>query len=347
MAKTTGPDAASTAAAMIEDARKGIFKSVYLLMGEEPYYIDKVADAILDCAIPEEARDFNQLVCYGADVTADDIITSARRYPMFAERQLVMVKEAQMMKDYEALSVYCEHPLESTILVICLRGAKADKRKALYKTVQKSGGLLESAPVPDYKMVSWINAYYRSLGLDIVPDAAALLAEFAGTDLGKIALETEKMLKNLPEGTARVTVENIEDNIGISRQMSMFELTKALSLRDAAASMRIADNVASVKNFSLVPVVSVLYAHFYKLLRNALISQSQPGLPSVQRAALLGVAPFFMKDYDAALSLWPVRSCMQVISLLKDYDYQAKGGDGGDIGQAELCREMVLKILTR
>lgn len=343
MAKSTVQDAASTAVQMLEDVRKGIFKPVYLLMGEEPYYIDKVADAILRSAIPEADRDFNQTVCYGADVNADEVQTAAMRYPMFAERQLVMVKEAQMMKDYEALSAYCEHPLDSTILVICLRGAKADKRKGLYKAAQKTGAVLESAPVPDYKMPAWIVAYYSNCGLQIDQDAAALLAEFAGTDLGKVALETEKMLKNLPEGTSRISVEDIEKNIGLSRQMSVFELTKALSARKGKEALQIASNMATVKNFSLIPQIAMLYTHYYRILR---YSVARSGLAPAQRAPFLGVSPFFVKEYDTAVNLWSTVQCMSVISLLKEYDYQAKGGDGGDTDQAGLCLELISKILT-
>lgn len=344
MAKTAAQDTASLAAQIIEDVRKGIFKSVYLLMGEEPYYIDRVADAILQYAIPEEERDFNQTVCYGADVAADDVTTAAKRYPMFAERQLVMVKEAQMMKDYESLASYCERPLESTILVLCLRGAKADKRRGLYKAALKAGVVLESAPVPDYKMTAWIAAHYASLGLTIAPEAAALLAEYAGTDLGKVALETEKMRKNLPEGTMQIRVEDIEENIGLSRQMSVFELTKALSARKGREALQIAAHMATVKNFSLIPQIAMLYTHFYRILRYGVARHS---LAPAERGPFLGVAPYFVKDYDAAVGLWSKVQCMNVIALLKEYDYLAKGGDGGDLDQAGLCVELISKILTQ
>lgn len=328
---------------MLEDVRKGIFKPVYLLMGEEPYYIDLVADAILRNAIPEADRDFNQYICYGADVNADEVRSAAMRYPMFAERQLVMVKEAQMMKDYEGLADYCDRPLESTILVICLRGAKADKRKALYKAVQKAGIVLESTPVPDYKMPAWIVAYYASRGLQISPDAAALLAEDAGSDLGKVALETEKMLKNLPEDTSRITLEDIEENIGLSRQMSVFELTKALSARKGKEALQIASNMAMVKNFSMIPQIAMLYTHFYRILR---YSVARNELSPAERGAFLGISPFFVKEYDTAVNLWSAPQCMSVIALLKEYDYLAKGGDGGDLDQAGLYLELISKILT-
>lgn len=173
---------------IVEDARKGVFKPVYLLMGEEPYYVDMVCDAIVEHCLDESEKDFNQTVCYGADVSADAVITAARRYPMFSERQLVVVKEAQMMKGLEDLALYCQKPLESTVLVIAMHGAGADKRKSFYKTVSKMGVVVDSPLLRDYEMPRWISMYYKSRGLGISPDAAALLAEYAGTDLNKISM---------------------------------------------------------------------------------------------------------------------------------------------------------------
>ena len=153
---------------IVEDARKGVFKPVYLLMGEEPYYVDMVCDAIVEHCLDESEKDFNQTVCYGADVSADAVITAARRYPMFSERQLVVVKEAQMMKGLEDLALYCQKPLESTVLVIAMHGAGADKRKSFYKTVSKMGVVVDSPLLRDYEMPRWISMYYKSRGLGIL-----------------------------------------------------------------------------------------------------------------------------------------------------------------------------------
>ena len=173
---------------IVQDASSGIFSPVYLLMGDEPYYVDMVCDAVLEYCLDESEKDFHQTVCYGADVDADAVVTAARRYPMFAERQLVVVKEAQMMKSLEELAVYCQNPLEATVLVISMHGASADKRKSLYKTVSKMGVVVESQALKDYEMPKWISMFYKTKGLNISPDAAALLAEHAGTDLNKIAI---------------------------------------------------------------------------------------------------------------------------------------------------------------
>ena len=251
---------------IVNDARNGVFKPVYLLMGDEPYYVDMVCDAIMEYCLDESERDFNQTVCYGADVDADTVITAARRYPMFSERQLVVVKEAQMMRSLEELAVYCQKPLESTVLVIAMHGAGADKRKSLYKTVSKMGVVVDSQALRDYEMPKWISMFYQTKGLRIAPDAAALLGEYAGTDLNKISIETEKMLKNLPEGTVEVSSSDIERNVGISRQFSIFELTRELSMKNPAKALRIAAYIGSSAKFAMPMAVSALYTHFYRIL---------------------------------------------------------------------------------
>ena len=330
----------------MSDARKGVFKPVYLLMGDEPYYVDMVCDAILEHCLDESERDFNQTVCYGADVDADAVITAARRYPMFADRQLVVVKEAQMMKSLDDMAIYCQNPLESTVLVIAMHGASADKRKSLYKTVSKMGVVVDSQAVKDYEMPKWISLFYQTKGLRIAPDAAALLAEHAGTDLNKIAIETEKMLKNLPEGTVEVSVTDIEKNVGISRQFSIFELTKELSLKNAPKALRIASYIGSSAKFAMPMAVSALYTHFYRILKYGALLMKNQHPANDQKAKVLGVNPYFFSEYDAAARNYPLKKCMAVIALLKEYDYKGKGGDVGEATAAELIVELTAKILN-
>ena len=331
---------------IVRDARSGVFKPVYLLMGDEPYYVDMVCEAIIEHCLDDSERDFNQTVCYGADVNADSVITAARRYPMFAERQLVVVKEAQMMKTLEELAVYCQKPLESTVLVIAMHGAAADKRKSLYKTVSKMGAVVDSQALRDYEMPKWISMFYQAKGLRIAPDAAALLAEHAGTDLNKIAIETEKMLKNLPEGTVEVSAEDIEKNVGISRQFSIFELTKELSMRNSARALRIAAYIGSSAKFAMPMAVSALFTHFYKILKYGALLMKTPRPGNDVKAKVLGVNPYFFSEYDTAVRNYPVKKCMAVIALLKEYDYKGKGGDVGEATPAELMVELVAKILN-
>lgn len=251
---------------MIDKIKAGEFSPIYLLMGDEPYYPDRVCDAVIENALDEFSRDFNETICYGADVSADTVITAARRFPMMADRQLVVVKDAQAMSDLEGLSVYCEAPLDSTILVILMRGASADKRKALYKQCVKNGVVLESNALRDYEMPGWISNYYTSRGLEISPEAAALLAEYAGTDMSKIAVETDKLLKSLPDGAKRVEPADIERNVGISREYSIFELTKELSFRNAPKAITIATRLGESPRFAMPMAVSAIFTHFSRIL---------------------------------------------------------------------------------
>ncbi len=334
---------------IIEDVRRGVFSPIYLLMGEEPYYVDLVCDEIIAHALDESERDFNQTICYGTDTDVETVITTARRYPMFAQRQLVVVRQAQDLKNFEDLAYYVASPLESTVLVLCVNTATknpVDKRKSFYKSVSKLGVVLESNAVRDYEIARWIDSFYSSKGLQIDPDAAALLGESAGTELSKIALETEKLLKNLPEGTKRVTVSDIEKNVGVSRQFSLFELTRELSYRNGAKALKVAAYIGASPKFALPMAVSVLFNHFYRILKyDALLRTTQ--YPSTdKKAAVLGVNPYFFKEYDAAVQNYPQTKCMKVIAFLRDFDFKGKGGNVGEATPAELLVELVAKILT-
>ena len=329
---------------ILEDVRSGIFKCVYLLMGEEPYYPDLVCNAIIDNCLQDWEKDFNETICYGADVDAETVVTAARRFPMMAERQLVVVKEAQQMKSLEELAVYCQQPLDSTVLVLLLHGASADKRRALYKSVLKTGVVLESNALRDYELPQWIQAYYEGRGLRIHPEAAQLLSESAGTDLGKIAVETEKLLKNLPEGVQEISVADVERNVGVSRQYSIFELTKCLSYRESAKALRIAAHIGQTPRFALPMAVAPLHTHFSRILKyHALCAAGRPSPGDA--AKVLGVNPYFLKEYDAALRNYPLPRTMQCISLLAEYDYKGKGGDAGEASPGELLVELITKIL--
>ena len=331
---------------LIEEVKSGVFKPVYLLMGEEPYYPDLLCQAIIDNCLQDWEKDFNELVCYGADVDADAVITAARRFPMMAERQLVVVKEAQAMKSLEDLALYCQKPLDSTVLVILMHGASADKRKSLYKTVLKQGVIVESLPLRDYETEKWVMTYYSERGLQIDPEGARLLVESTGTDLGRIAVETEKLLKNLPEGVKAITPEDIEKNVGISRQFSIFELTKALSFRDAARAVKVARNVGETPKFAMPMAVSMLYTHFNRILRYHALLQAGQGGDSAAKAKVLGVNPYFFKEYDAAVKKYSLKQAMRVISLLNDYDFKGKGGEVGEATPADLLVELTTKILN-
>ncbi|MBR0532342.1 MAG: DNA polymerase III subunit delta [Bacteroidales bacterium] len=281
---------------LIDKIKAGEFSPIYLLMGDEPYYLDMLSDALIENALDEFSRDFNETICYGADVDAETVITAARRFPMMAERQLVVVKDAQAMRDLEKLSVYCESPLDSTILVLLLRGASADKRKSLYKQCLKNGVVVESNALRDYEMPGWISQYYSSKGVDIAPDAAALLAEFAGTDMSKIVVETDKLLKNLPEGVSRVSSADIERNVGISREYSVFELTKELSFRNGTKAIAIAMRLGESPRFAMPMAVSAIYTHFSRILKYAALKEKSRYPDKTEIAAALQGGESFLLE---------------------------------------------------
>ena len=338
---------ADKAGKIIQDARNGVFAPVYLLMGTEPYYPDLVCGEIIKYALSDAERDFNQSVYYGLDTDADTVASDARSYPMMAERRLVVLKEAQNMKTLEALSVYAAEPMESTVLVILMPGASSDKRKALYKNVQKNGIVLESESLRDYEMPGWIASFYKSKGLNIDPDAAALLAEYSGTELDKIVIETEKLQKNLPEGTVNVTAADIEKNVGISRQFSIFELTKELSCMNVQKALKIAAYIGSGPKFAMPMATAPLFTHFYRILKYEAALMKNPRMQNGEKAKLLGVNPYFLKEYDTAVQNFPVQRCMKVISLLEEYDFKGKGGGSGEASQEELLMELVSKIVGK
>ena len=334
-------------AQLLDQIRSRAFVPVYLLMGDEPFYTDRLCDAIVENALDEEERDFNETICYGSDVDADTVIPAARRFPMMAERQLVVVKEAQAMRDLEKVAVYLEQPLDSTILVLLLRGASADKRKSLYKLASKTGVVFESKALRDYEMPAWISAYFSGRGMRIAPDAAALLAEYAGTDMSKIVLEADKLARNLPEGGGEVRSADIEAQVGISRTVSIFELTRELSLKNGPKALNLAARIGAAPRFAMPMAVSALYTHFNRILRYAALKERNryPDKSAVA-AVLQGVNPYFWKEYDAAVANYPIRRLIGIISLLCEYDYKGKGGDAGETLPGDLLVELVAKILS-
>ena len=246
MAKTT-TDTVQEYKALREEILGGDIKPFYLLFGKEHYYIDELCKLLMDKVVPPEERDFGQIVYFGADVTANQVVSTARQFPMMVARQLVVVKEAQMMKKVEDIGVYFEGIMPTTVLVVCYKtnndptksGKSIDKRSTFYKQAKKFGVAFESNPIPDYRIARWIDSYVGEQGMKIAPDAAALLAESAGTDLQKLALTIDKLRKLLPEERAHITITDIEENVGMSRDYSAFELTKALSMKDTLKAFRI------------------------------------------------------------------------------------------------------------
>jgi len=342
----TKVDVASQAAAIIQEVRSGVFKPVYLLMGDEPYYPELICEEIVKNCVDESLADFNQTILYGADVNGQTVADEARRFPMMGDRVLVVVKDAQSLKGLDELAQYLTAPLDSTVLVLLFRKASADKRKAFYKAAQKVGVMLESPAVRDYELPGWISRYYASRGLQIAPDAAALMAESVGAELGTIVVETDKLVKNLPEGCVKVTVQDVEKNIGVSRQFSIFELTKEISFRNGPKALKIATHLGDSAKFAMPMAVSALYTHFSRILRYGALMARGPVDPDDKAKALAGVNPYFYKEYDTAVRNYPLPKAMSIMSLLCEYDYLGKGGDGGAATPGELLVELTAKILN-
>lgn len=346
MARQKTESAAAVCEGIVRNAKSGVFAPVYLLMGDEPFYPDLACEAVIANALEDSERDFNQRIFYGMDSRATEVISEAVSYPVLAERRLVVLKEAQNMDGLEDLARYCEEPAASTVLVILMHGASADKRRSLYKAVSKNGVVLESPLLRDYELEPWIRSYYKSRGLSITPDAAALLLEYSGTDLSRIATETDKLMKNLPEGETSVTAADVAANVGVSRQYSIFELTKALSSRDGQKALKIAAYLGGQPKFAMPMATAMLFTHFYRVLKYAALLSTNSRPDAGARARVLGVSPYFFPEYDEAVRKYPLPTVMAIMSVLEEYDYMGKGGDGASIPDGELLLELVTKIVN-
>ncbi len=270
------------------------------------------------------------------------VITAAKRYPMMAPYQVLLLKEAQHIRDIEKLALYAENPLETTILVVCYRGKKIDGRKALGKMLKKSYVLFEAKRLYDNQVPSWINARLREKGYGIDAKAAAILVEFLGTDLSKIDNELTKLQLVLPKGT-KITPTHIEENIGISKDFNNFELQNALGKRDVAKALQIVKYFESrPKDNPFIVTITVLYGFFSKvlLLHYLAKSMNEQGL-----AAKLGVHSFFLKDYRVAAGNYSIKQCVEAITLLREYDMKSKGVGNLSTSEGQLLHEFLFKIL--
>lgn len=323
--------------------KKGDIKPIYFLMGEEPYYIDKISDHIEKNLLQEEEKGFNQMTLYGRDVSIEDIIGNAKRFPMMAERQVVIVKEAQeLSRNIEKLADYAENPQPSTVLVMCYKYKKIDKRKKLYKAVAKSGVIFESKPLYENKVGEWIRQELHSRNYQIAPKATQMLVEFLGTDLGKIDNELQKLQLICPEGTT-ITPEIIEENIGISKDFNNFELRKAIGEKDSLKAHRIINYFSqNPKDNPMVLTVSLLFSFFSQLLQyHGLKDQSKGNV-----AKVLKVNPFFVNDYAIAARNYPMKKVSQVISHLRDADVKSKGVGAANVPQGDLLKELLVKVMS-
>lgn len=327
---------------IISDLKNRIFKPVYFLAGEEPYYIDLITGYIEEKVLPEAEKAFNQMVIYGDDTNIPAIIDTARRFPMMASHQVIIIKEAQSLKKLEDLVIYLEKPLLSTILVFSYKYKTLDKRTKLFKTLESRGVYFESPRIRDYLIPGWIERYLMTKGIRIDPSAGAMLTEYLGTDLHKIVNELDKLMITLPEGKPVITNSLIEKNIGISKDYNNFELQKAIGEKNILKANMIVHYFAdNPKDNPIMLTIASLFGYFSKLLTyHYLTDKSKNNV-----AAELKVNPFFVKDYDFSATKYNVSRTVQIISLLRTYDMRSKGyGDPGT-EPGDLLKELVYKIL--
>jgi len=326
---------------IVNDIRKGILKPIYFLYGEEPYYIDKISDYIASKVLTEEEKGFNQMVLYGKDVTIDDIVGNAKRYPMMAERQVVIVKEAQhLSRTIESLVSYAKNPQVTTVLVICYKYKKLDKRKPLYKAIKKDGVVFESPVLRDYKMPAWIQHAGKNAGFSIPQKSAMLLADHLGTDLGRIVSELNKLKLMLPQGI-EITPSHIEEHIGISKDYNNFELKKAIGERNVLKATKIVTYFAqNPKDNPFVLTITLLNMFFTQLLQYHGLKDHTPK----NVASTLKINPYFVAEIQTAARNFPMRKVSQVISHLREMDLKGKGVGSSNMNQADLLKELLVKI---
>lgn len=326
---------------ILNDIKNRKFKPIYFLMGEEPYYIDVVADFLENHVLTEDEKGFNLTILYGRDVKIADIIANARRYPMMAEYQVVIVREAQdLHKSIESLIDYVNNMQPTTILVMCYKYKKLDGRKALSKAVKKAGVLFESKPLYESKIPDWIVSQLKKENYSITMKGAVMLEEFLGNDLGKINNELQKLQLILPKGS-KITPELIEENIGISKDFNNFELQKALGIKDYEKAFRILNYYAqNPKANPILRILPVLYFYFSKLL----IYHSLSDKSNQAVANALKVNPYFVNDYALAAKSYTMKEVSQIISTLRELDMKAKGVGGNSLTPADLFKEILIKI---
>ena len=327
---------------IIDDLKKKNYSPVYFLEGEEPYYLDQISHYILENVLTEEEKGFNQSILYGKDLTIDAIMTSAKRFPMMAERQVVVIREAQNIKNLEDLASYVENPMRSTVLVINHKYKSIDKRKRLYKALHKNGVYFESKPLYDSNIPGWITKYLKEKNLGIDPRAAQMVTDFVGSDLQRIVNELEKVTLSMVPGTT-ILPEDIEKNIGISKEFNMFEFQKALGKKDILKSNQIINYfIDNEKNNPLPVILGMLVGYFRKILvYHALENKTDRS----QVAQKLGVNPYFINDYLDAARSYNLDKAIQIIAMMREYDLRSKGGRGGSTDNGNLLRELTFKIL--
>ena len=327
---------------IVEDINTGNTKPIYFLMGEEAYYIDRISNYIEKNLLTEEEKGFNQMVFYGRDINVEDVISQAKRYPMMAEKQVVIVKEAQdLSRTIDRLLPYAKNPQPTTVLVICYKYKSLDKRKKLGKVIADKGVLFESKKLYENQVGEWISSNLRERGYDIEPKAAHMLVEFLGTDLSKIDNELEKLMLILEKGTV-INAVHVEQNIGISKDYNNFELRKAIGEKQLVRANQIINYFAeNPKTHPLVMTISLLNSFFTQLL----LYHGLKDKGRINVAKMLKINPYFVPEYQQAARNYPMRKVAQVISHLRDADIKSKGVGASNLSHADILKQLLFKIM--
>ena len=317
------------------------FEKIYFLHGEEAYYIDAITDAILEHALEDHERDFNQTILYGKDADALSLISEAKGYPMMAERRVVVLKEAQDFKGMEDLLSYFEAPSSETVFVINYKYKAYDSRKKSIKAAAKNGLVFKSEKVKEYKLTDWISSFVKDKGFGITPKASMLLAEFLGNDLSKIINELDKLAILVEAGTT-INEIHIEENIGISKDYNVFELTNAIAIRDITKAMTIVDYFDhNPKATSIIVVISNMFNQFSRLMKiHFMENKSKEAV-----ASALKVHPFVASQMIQSSKIYNPKKIAANIAILHEYDLKSKGINNSSFGEGELMKEMVYRLM--
>ncbi len=328
--------------ALLKEIQNKKFKPIYALHGEEPYYIDQLCDALIEHALSDEERDFNQSIFYGRDADLQTLIAEAKGYPLMAERRLVVLREAQDFKDIYELEHYTSQPSESTVLVICFKYKNLDGKRKLVKDITSKGEVFKSEKVRDYHLVEWISKYVKTVGFDITSKAATLLSDFLGNDLSRIVNELDKLAIVLEPGT-RISDVHIEENIGISKDYNVFELTNALAKRDRVKVFTIAHYFS--KNQKEHPVVMII-PQLFKLYSNLMRVHFSPNKSPDYLARSMGVNPYFVKEYLNQAQTHSPKVLANNVAVLHEYDLKSKGLGNSSMTDGELLKELLIQLMN-
>ncbi|MDO9633641.1 MAG: DNA polymerase III subunit delta [Paludibacter sp.] len=318
------------------------FAPIYLLMGEEPYYIDMISDYMQYQVLDENQREFDLTVMYGKDVDITTVINAAKRYPMMSTYQVLIVKEAQHIKELEKIQFYLSNVSKSTILVLCYKYGTVDGRRKWVTELKKAGVIYESKKLRDYEMSAWITNYAKSKNLVVDEKSMAMLTDFLGTDLSKVANELNKLCITLPAGSNRITPEHIEKNIGISKDFNVFELQDALIQKNIIKANRIIRYFANNKKAN--PIQMVL-AQLFSFFSNLMIFHYLPSKTAEAAAAEFKIHPFIARNYLQAAKSYNAWKTMNIITYIRETDARSKGIDNVSAGEGDLLKELIFKIL--